>query len=156
LATQDREKKRTRSISKAIDQDLAERHAKRYLQEASPAVQGEGGDNLTFKIVARVRDYGCEPQLALELMLEWWNDRCDPPWDPEELKVKIFNAYQFAQNEAGTLQADNLFKPVAYFDNRISGKQGNKPEKKKTAESKKDLKTAEKCALSTYRNGCAR
>lgn len=148
LATQDREKKRTRSVSKAIDQDLAERHAKRYLQEASPAVQGEGGDNLTFKIVARVRDYGCEPQLALELMLEWWNDRCDPPWDPEDLKQKIYNAYQFAQNEAGTLQADNLFKPVPYFDNRKPPKAGSVGktlvsllDKKKTAEAKK---TAEK------------
>jgi len=34
-------------------------------------------------------------------MLEDWNKRCRPPWTPEELGVKMHNAYNYGQNEPG-------------------------------------------------------
>jgi hypothetical protein len=42
-----------------------------------------------------------DPVTALNLMLQHWNDRCSPPWSPDELQVKVDNAYRYAENEPG-------------------------------------------------------
>ncbi len=43
-------------------------------------------------------------------MLTHWNDRCLPPWDAEDLKTKVINAYKFASGNVGAAH------PAATFD----------------------------------------
>lgn len=76
------------SIDQAID----------FLKRTPPAIQGDGGDFTTFKTAARVRDFAVSESVALDLMLDHWNPRCEPPWDPEELQAKVNNAYRYAEN----------------------------------------------------------
>ena len=60
----------------------------------------------------RVKDMGISRSTALDLMLTHFNERCSPPWNPDELERKIDNAYRYGRNAvgAGTPQAD--FEPV--------------------------------------------
>jgi len=83
--------------------DVVER-AREWLAKQSGAVEGEGGDAQTFKVICALRDLGPSAEQAGELLAEW-NDRCSPPWSLDELGDKITNAYTYAQNEAGVRAA---------------------------------------------------
>lgn len=72
----------------------------RYVAERHVAIDGQGGDALTYAVAAEVISLGLSPEAALEVLLPW-NDACLPPWNLDELGVKIENASRYAQNEAG-------------------------------------------------------
>ena len=76
----------------------AERHLKR---DATPAVEGEGGNDVTYTVSCAVRDMGISEAVCLELMDEHYSPRCEPPWDPEELERVVQNAYNYASGGAG-------------------------------------------------------
>lgn len=84
----------------AHDQMLAIAFARKRLAEFEPAIEGAGGDAHTYKAACIVRDLGVEPDNVIEAMADW-NARCEPPWDLDELKVKVLNAYQYAEGDAG-------------------------------------------------------
>lgn len=87
-----------------LDTSIARGRAKKLLEDYRKsghiAVEGQGGDALTFAVAAEVINFGLSPEVALEVM-EDWNAECQPPWDIDELRVKIENASQYAQNDAG-------------------------------------------------------
>jgi hypothetical protein len=83
--------------------DVVER-AREWLAKQPGAVEGEGGDAQTFKVICALRDLGPSAEQAGELLANW-NDRCSPPWSPSELGVKVDNAYAYAQNDAGARAA---------------------------------------------------
>lgn len=65
------------------------------------AVEGVGGDELTYRICCSMRDFGLTEDTTLSLLLDIWNPACQPPWALEELQQKIINAYSYGQNETG-------------------------------------------------------
>jgi hypothetical protein len=95
-----------------VNPERAAARAKLYLESAAPAIEGEGGDETTYKVAAKLKDFGVDPATALELMLEDWNERCEPPWAPEELRKKIDNAYQYGVNVPGVADPAADFKPI--------------------------------------------
>ena len=93
----------TTGTGKYIDDTATQGRFLDFLQfAAAPAIQGQGGDNLTFKTACVGRDLGLSPALTFDLMMEAWNPRCVPPWDGEDLKAKVVNAYKFAAGAVGT------------------------------------------------------
>lgn len=83
-----------------------------YLAHAPLAIEGQGGDHQTFIVACWLRDMGAAEEHALEMMLDHWNDRCVPPWDPEELALKVRNAFEYGQNAAGTKAVETILKPL--------------------------------------------
>ncbi len=73
---------------------------KRYIEEDYVAIEGQGGDALTYAVAAEVINLGLSPEAALDALMPW-NDACQPPWPVDELRVKIENASRYSQNEAG-------------------------------------------------------
>jgi hypothetical protein len=95
------------------DPAAAAARAARYLERDAPlAVEGEGGDETTFKVACRIKDFGVDFDTALHLMLELWNERCSPPWPGDVLFVKIRNAYAYGIEPPGVAAPENDFKPV--------------------------------------------
>lgn len=93
-----------------LDTPAALDRAQAYLRdEAPPAVEGSGGDVMTFRVAATVKDFGVSEARALDLMASQWNGRCAPPWHPEDLARKVANAYAYGASAPG---ADN---PEAHF-----------------------------------------
>ncbi len=78
-----------------------ERAIRYLLTEAPIATSGENGDQCTFAIAAKLKDIGCDAGTAAFLMLEHWNDRCIPPWTPEDIDHKVANAFKYGKNPAG-------------------------------------------------------
>lgn len=84
-----------------------------FLQSAPVAVEGNRGDETTFKTAARmVREMGLSPETVYQLMAEHWNPRCVPPWQLDELFRKVENASQYGTAELGRLDPSHLFGAV--------------------------------------------
>lgn len=97
-----------------IDQGKAAARAKAYLlNDAPPALEGDGGDDTTFKVVCRVKDLGVDAETAEDLLSEHWNPRCQPPWSDEDLHTKVANAYKYGKDSIGVAAPEVEFSPVA-------------------------------------------
>jgi hypothetical protein len=89
-----------------IEPDLAENidAAEIWLKtEAKPAIQGHGGDNTTYATAAMMKSYGLSAATALEVMWDCWNERCNPPWDYEDLARKVENGYAYNTSPPGNI-----------------------------------------------------
>ena len=97
-----------------LDTDATIARATAYLQHEAPeAVEGAGGDLETFRVAARVVDFGITEAMALELMLDHWNEqKASPPWQPEDLAAKVANAWRYRAEPAGIANPANEFEPV--------------------------------------------
>jgi AAA domain/RepB DNA-primase from phage plasmid len=82
-----------------IDLDTPESVAKAtayLIQDAPEAIEGDNGDAVTYQVAAKLKDIGVSEPLALDLLLDFWNEqKASPPWDLSELRVKVRNAYSY-------------------------------------------------------------
>lgn len=106
-----------------VDDDATRTRYEAYLLTAPPAIEGKSGDNETFKVACAGHDLGLPPKTTWELMLLSWNARCSPPWTPDELKVKVINAYKFAKGKLG-----NKHPSAAGFE-KLAAAEAPTPEK---------------------------
>jgi hypothetical protein len=85
-----------------------------YLTErAPPAIEGHGGNSVTYKVAARVKDYGVSRAVATELMAEHWNEqKALPPWNIADLDGVVRNAYNYGASGAGVESAEVMFDGV--------------------------------------------
>lgn len=89
--------------------------ASEWLRNGAPeALEGAGGDQTTFAVAARLRDYGLSRSTAYELLSVHWNEagKASPPWSPDELRQKIDNAFAYGKNPAGVRLASAEFDVV--------------------------------------------
>ena len=83
-----------------------------WLEGQAPAVEGQGGDARTYAVACGLRDLGVSQSQALELLLAHWNGACSPSWSPEDLAVRVGNAYRYASGEPGSKAASPEDFPV--------------------------------------------
>ena len=78
--------------------------AREFLETHTPAVEGNGGDEHTFKTCCWLKDFGVSAAMIFELLTEesGWNSRCLPNWTDADLRRKIENAYSYGQNQPGS------------------------------------------------------
>lgn len=75
--------------------------ARAYLAKVPPAIEGQGGDEHTFKVACKlVRFFGLSDADALDLLREW-NQGCQPPWADRELETKIASARAYGMEPIG-------------------------------------------------------
>jgi hypothetical protein len=96
-----------------VDSDRAADRARDFLVQAPVAVEGNSGDQTTYKVAARLKDLGCDQMQAEELMLEHWNERCSPPWDESDLREKVAHAYRYGVEQPGIAAPEAVFTEVA-------------------------------------------
>lgn len=95
-----------------LDTPAAIQFATSYLNNAPIAVEGMNGDDTTYRVACKVRDFGISEVECWALMLDEWNDRCSPPWTPDELEGKVHNAYAYATGTAGQSSPAVVFEGV--------------------------------------------
>lgn len=113
------DKKVDRAPVTELDQADNVARAAAWLEQAEPAIEGQAGDQQTFKVACKVRDFGISQDTCHGMMIAHWNDRCSPPWGPEELYRKVENAYRYSRDRAGnstqegrSVDAADMFEPV--------------------------------------------
>lgn len=108
-----------------IEPDLPENvaAATRWLKkEARIATEGQGGDHEAYATGAHMKSFGISEEKAFELIWDYWNPRCRPPWDDSEedhLRRKVENAYRYNTSPPGNIteayqraKAREMFQPV--------------------------------------------
>lgn len=96
-----------------LDGTPAIQRATHYLSHEAPlAREGEAGDQTTYVVACRVKDFGVSAAMCAELMEDHWNTRCDPPWGFDELARKIANAYRYGVDPVGAASPETQFQKV--------------------------------------------
>ena len=96
-----------------VDPDRARLRSVEYLKTAPIALEGQGGDALTYRVAAQVKDFGVTQDQAVLLLDEHWNERCLPPWTLQELADKVAHAYQYGREQPGVAAPEAVFAAVA-------------------------------------------
>lgn len=104
--------RRSREILGELDQPANIARAQSYLTDHPPAIQGAGGDDHTYKTACRLFDFGLSEPTVLDLLLGPWNERCQPPWPPDEMQKKVENAATFKTGATGKDDAAVEFAAV--------------------------------------------
>ncbi|PZP63003.1 MAG: hypothetical protein DI604_28160 [Delftia acidovorans] len=104
----------------AVELDLPEHIALAtdYLKMRAPEAQeGAGGNETTYSVAAKCREFGLSQDATLELMLEHWNEaKAFPAWLPNELSTVVANAYKYATGSWGGNTAVGEFEAVDIGD----------------------------------------
>ncbi|MEE8442530.1 MAG: bifunctional DNA primase/polymerase, partial [Dehalococcoidia bacterium] len=89
-----------------IEPDLPEnmQKCKDWLQNtAKVSIEGEGGNHCGYATAAMCKSYGISEETASLLMFDHWNERCNPPWEIEDLVRFCENAYQYNTSPPGNM-----------------------------------------------------
>lgn len=106
-----------------VDQPPQVDRAVYYLTNDAPlAIEDGTGDSTTYKVAAGVKDFGISEARCLDLMIEHWSERCLPPWLPDDLAVKVANAYKHGLNKIGSADPATQFEPIAEPADMTGGK----------------------------------
>jgi hypothetical protein len=98
-------KKSTGILHPLTDHPLVLRDLKALLKARPAAIGGDGtgtGYNESMATVRLCHDMGASEEAALELLMDVWAERCDPPWEAGELQVKISDWYRGCENGHGS------------------------------------------------------
>jgi putative DNA primase/helicase len=91
------------------DSEEAIAQGRHYLEHNAPlAIEGQGGNDTTYRVATKlVRDFGLSETAALDLLIDHWNPRCEPPWAEDELAAIVEHAERYGANAkgSGTLEA---------------------------------------------------
>lgn len=93
-------------IDLGFDAKTRIRIARKWLERQAPAIQGDGGDDQTFKICCSTAiGHDLNPDEAVEALRDW-NARCSPPWPDLLLRLKIRNAICYGKGQRGAKLVD--------------------------------------------------
>lgn len=83
----------------SVDDRLKRAHA--YAAKVPPAIEGQGGDEHTFKLACKlVRFFALTDSDAIDVLRDW-NQACQPPWTDRELQAKIASAGRYGSEAIG-------------------------------------------------------
>lgn len=97
-----------------IDSDLALELARDAAAAWPPSVEGERGRDNMLALVMRLGDLGVSAGACLDVLMEegGWNDRCAPPWPPEDLEYQVQTMFQSRTSPIGCHQPAAQFAGV--------------------------------------------
>lgn len=82
------------------------------LEAHGPAVEGDGGDDHTFRACALLtHDFALTFEEAWPIAWEW-NETCDPPWSAEDLAAKLRGGARYGSGEFGAKRTADALQTV--------------------------------------------
>ena len=80
------------------------------------------GNNTLAATGAMGSSYGLSWDVTLECMGDHWNDRCEPPWEPEDLERHGGSGYRSAEHFGNCAEPNwsGIFKPVSANVERVA------------------------------------
>ena len=99
-----------------------------YLAKVEPAIQGQNGSGVTFRAACDIVRFGIDdPETVCQILQDYYNHRCQPPWSRAELWHKAEDA---CQKETRRDRAPSrAFEPPAWTgDRRVQATEECPPE----------------------------
>lgn len=97
-------KKKTDKAGQRIveEDDKARELAEQWLASKAPTAEYGQIDDTTYKVAARLYDFGCSQQTVLELTIDWNESHCNPPGDTDRLERVVESAGVNRENAIGS------------------------------------------------------
>lgn len=113
-------------MSVVSDDDATRERFIRYLHEPTtpPSIEGQGGNNTTYGIACKGKDFGLSEQETLKIMQSDYNyePMCQPVWEDAELRKIVHSAYTYSQGKQGNANPKALHDSVfAEYDKDQEG-----------------------------------
>lgn len=92
----------------------------KHLDRTRGGVLGQGCNNHTFHVARTGKVSGLSEKTVLGLMLEYWNEKCQPPWPEQKLARVVANAFEYSHAPQGCMNVWRAFddvETVEYSDN---------------------------------------
>ena len=102
---------KAKEVLPGIDPDRAVSRARKYLTNEAPIGQAGDRNDTAFRVAARLKDFGCTPEQATELLHEW-NETCEPPLDDGEVEHCVRSAYTYGKEPQGASAPEVKFQKV--------------------------------------------
>ena len=77
------------------------------LSDAKVSVSGMGGNNTLAATAAMGASYALTQEQTCHLLVEHWNQRCDPPWEPSEIEHHGGSGYRSSTSRFGNMASTN-------------------------------------------------
>ncbi len=74
--------------------DNARCRARAYLAKTPPAIAGQGGHRATYAAACKLVEFGLGVTDAWQVLGEWNQTHCQPPWTEAELRHKLGDAFR--------------------------------------------------------------
>jgi hypothetical protein len=84
------------------EDDQAIELATNWMLKRAPTAEYGAIDDTTYKVAARVFDFGVSVETATDILLEWNELKCDPPGDVDRLLVVVESAGRNRENAIGS------------------------------------------------------
>ncbi|MCL1908632.1 MAG: RepB family DNA primase, partial [Holophagaceae bacterium] len=92
------------------DKQKVFKRAVSYLEKCPPAIQGQNGSSTCFETALKIQDgFDLSQDETLQLMWDFYNPRCEPPWTEKELRHKIADASTKCTDRGHLLRDNPLF-----------------------------------------------
>src|ERR1700679_2504227 len=88
----------------------------KQLNNTKGSILKQGSNNDTFHLAREGKLRGLSENTTFNLMLEYWNEKCQPPWPAEKLRVVVKNAYEFSKMPQGCMNVWQAFKEVEVIE----------------------------------------
>ncbi len=76
-----------------IPDDQRLRRAAAYVSALPPSIAGRGGDMALWRAcMSAVRGFSLDPTTAHRILMQYFNPRCCPPWEPQRVATKVNSA----------------------------------------------------------------
>lgn len=100
-------KEQAPSVQYDLEDDSAHKRAIDWLTNNAPhATEGAGGNETTFRVAAKIKDFGLSQEHAFDLLCDHYNEtKCFPRWDLGDLQRIVENAYNYGSNAVGSASA---------------------------------------------------
>lgn len=92
-----------------VDQETAERRAREFLDQLSPAKEGERNQRC-YEAACRLKDFGLNSEAAKECIFTNW--KSEPVLEKGEIENTVNSAYAHSQNQPGILAPENVFDEI--------------------------------------------
>ena len=105
-SAREKDKDRDTWVIDADQHDNIQRAVSWLSKESKIAVEGQGGDHCAYATAAYLKSLAISEDKCFDLLIEFWNPRCNPPWRPDEedhLRQKVANAYAYNTSPPGNL-----------------------------------------------------
>lgn len=101
----------TTATAGKVNAEAATARAMRYLEEYAPGADDGERNSATYKLAARLKDFGIQETECLSLVAEW-NGALENPLEDEELETTVRSAYKTSANVVGAVAAEVVFDKI--------------------------------------------
>jgi len=117
-----RERSKPKTLPQCVTWDYPpniERFTAWLKNEAKPSIDGQDGNCMLAATGAMGSSYALYEETTIQLMAEHWNERCEPPWDDDDLEYHGGSGYRSADHVGNMAARDHstTFKPYVATEN---------------------------------------